>query len=362
MGSNWTDRRGDKCSWYLESDQGDTFEGRQCLEEGPTSHNLLPGDVVSVELIDGLATFCVNYQPYATGIKVCRYPATFCVLYVSKGDSVTLLRNESMSMDEYSEWMQTWSERSESWRAVTHERILAQQKEAAAALLQQSAQQQRSTDRDKERERQRELMDMERQRVENMIEAHDREREERKRRERQERGEVEVDGSASLGKIVTAMEMTETFDEVLSASGPGSSTQEEVERLRRERDEAQVELERARLELEVMKARESSCRDPLHTEVDESGLRGEAPDQNEAGPHNGQGEFAGMVEGLEMDDDDYEGEEYLEPVEIPEKLAAQDEYEQQEGLQDPVNVCEIFVCECLCSFSSFRVLTARDPE
>ena len=35
LGYNWTDRRGNGCTWYLQSDTADTFEGAKCLFDGP---------------------------------------------------------------------------------------------------------------------------------------------------------------------------------------------------------------------------------------------------------------------------------------------------------------------------------------
>ena len=372
MGSNWTDRRGDKCTWYLESDQGDIFEGRLCLAEGPSSHVLLPGDVISVELIDGLATFSVNYKPYATDIRVDRFPVAFGALMVWKGDKVSLLRNERMSSDEYLEWMQSRSERAEKWRAVTHKRIQSQQQEAA--LLQQDLQQQKM-DKDRERERQREMMDVERQRVESMIAEQDREREERKRRERRERGED--DNTSSFGKVVSSIDYIqmdsgdgweskeETFDEVVSPSGTNLTGQEdELERLRRERDEAKMELERTRLELQAVKARGSSPRDVSLTEVDEGSVEVEGAARDGSKPDKGADASSAMVEGLALvdddDDDEYEGGDYMEAVDIPDVVATGFEYEQhaEARLDSPKDVCGIAVCMCFLNLISFLVLVA----
>ena len=47
-----------RCSWYLDS-EGETYEGNKCLGEGNEEYG--SGDVVSVELVDGLASFFVKY-------------------------------------------------------------------------------------------------------------------------------------------------------------------------------------------------------------------------------------------------------------------------------------------------------------
>jgi hypothetical protein len=326
MGNNWTGREGDRCTWYLSSDQGDVFEGRQCLVEGPPSHALLPGDVVSVELIDGMASFAVNYQPFATAIQVKNFPVQFCVLFCVRNDRVSLVRDEYMPPEQHAMWMESRSERGEKWRATIHKRIAKDQEQKSTE--QEKLELERTSMNAQRILSNQDKLESERQRVENMIAAADREREERKRKERQERGEPESNGAGGFGKVVTSLQFVKVdSDEELQRSPREEGG--EVERLRRERDAAKEELERARLEIEQMKARESASRETSHATDGEGGEEGDPAAQDHVVPDGGEDECAVVLEGLALDDDEYEGgdNEYIDS--IPE-VAAPDDVQAQE--------------------------------
>ena len=106
LGHNWNDRRGARSSWYLDS-EGETYEGNKCLREGSKDCEYATGDVVAVELIEGLASFSVNYKKVVSDVKVTAWPVAFAVLMVFKGDRVTLLREERMDPEEYHRWLRT---------------------------------------------------------------------------------------------------------------------------------------------------------------------------------------------------------------------------------------------------------------
>eukprot|EP00277_Geminigera_cryophila_P003496 CAMPEP_0179430970 /NCGR_PEP_ID=MMETSP0799-20121207/15972_1 /TAXON_ID=46947 /ORGANISM="Geminigera cryophila, Strain CCMP2564" /LENGTH=666 /DNA_ID=CAMNT_0021207657 /DNA_START=158 /DNA_END=2154 /DNA_ORIENTATION=+ len=188
FGNNWTDRRGAGCTCYLDSDQGDIFEGTRCISESPSSHQMLAGDIVSIELIKDEASFFVNYKLYASGIKVHKFPVRMCVLFIFQGDHVTLLRNEIMTHDEYAPWLESRHQRAEVWTSTTHRKLAI-----GEAAHQQHAPQrddEREAARERDRQRTRENLEIERIRVEESIAISDRQREERKRRERD--GEMEM--------------------------------------------------------------------------------------------------------------------------------------------------------------------------
>ena len=293
MGFNWSDRAGNGCTWYLESSQGDVFEGNVCVVDGPLSHSerqLVAGDIVSIELMDGKASFCVNYMPYASDVPVTRWPVTMCVLFVAKGDQVTLLRNECMTAGQLSNWMETRDERGEKWRVATHAKLLAIQRQS-----QDANRMRREEERQEARKKEQRLLELERERVEKELEKHDRDREERRKAEIQKLYMAERSGKSTepcqkrssgssqpdalngapggpnvcadvnLQNAIEGHDPVSPYDgykeyeedeeefldvpaavPLLQADVEEDDEEDELERVRRERDEARQQLEEAR--------------------------------------------------------------------------------------------------------------------
>jgi hypothetical protein len=326
-GDNWTDRRGNGCTWYLESDQGDIFEGTKCLCDGPAGANVQAGDVVSIELINGKASFFVNYKLHGS-VMVQKWPVKMCVLFVFQGDHVTLLRNEHMPPAEFNEWMQNRDQRAAEWCRVVHKKLQLQQ--PAAQVTQRDKE--REEAREREQARNREKLEIERIRVETEIAEKDREREERKRRELQARvaGEkAEHDESANLSRDKNVSSPSDSLESTGRQHGwksEGDSNEDkEVLRLRKERDDARQELERAREQLESLKVHGgpgASARSIPQTQPHSEG------DEGLVTPCEGAGGPVDFVDGLAVDEDEYEGGE--------EFIGTEDEYTEYGGGDDQV--------------------------
>jgi hypothetical protein len=276
---------------------------------------------VSIELINGKASFFVNYKLHGS-VMVQKWPVKMCVLFVFQGDHVTLLRNEYMTPAEFNEWMQSRDQRAADWGRVVHKKLQLQQP-AAAQVTQRDNE--REEAREREQARSREKLEIERIRVEAEIAEKDREREERKRRELQGRGDEFA--NASLGKIVYSPSdsLESTWKQHGWKSEGNSNEGAEVLLLRKERDDARQELERARQELESWNVHGGAGASARSIHPAQPHSQG---DEGLVTPCVGAGGTVDFVDGLAVDEDEYEGGE--------EFIGAENEYAEYGAGDDQV--------------------------